>query len=161
MTWKWCKQSANEVAAGWSGSHCGWEENTNQANITSLGHQAEKPKEWDSVGKEYCNCQEEKNLKCSFLMAGSRENMKRNKSLERIWKYKAEWKLAGGGWYFITMTSHHFWLWRLSMSLRCERTRESPRPPEGEMALSLLRLPTSHHSLAVVVSQLEIDPSLA
>lgn len=76
----------------------GKEKNTNQSKTTRLGHRAAKAKEGDSAGREYCNCQEENNQKCGFLMAGSRENMTRSKCLERNWKGKAGRRQSADGW---------------------------------------------------------------
>lgn len=59
---------------GLSGSHCGWKEDTEQANITRLGHQAENQRNDIQQGRNYV----------TVKMAGSRENMKRNKFLKRI-----------------------------------------------------------------------------
>lgn len=85
-----------------------WREEYQPSKITRLGHQAEKSKARDSAGREYCNCHEKNNQKCSFLMAGSRSKCQETntwKESENVRLKVGNWQMVVLGWNSITITA--------------------------------------------------------
>lgn len=158
MTCKVYKQLANEVAArpAVGATMDLWREDQ-PSKITRLGHQAEKSKARDSAGREYCNCHEKNNQKCSFLMAGSRNKCQETntwKESENVRLKVGDWQMAVLGWNSITITSPLLTL-QAVMLLSCERPREVPKTPGRRRALLPVTPSRFPRFSALVVSQCE------
>lgn len=145
----------------WEPPSC--KENNNQADITRVGHQAENSEAWDSAGREYCNCHEKKNQKCSFLMAGSRDKCQETntwKESENVRLKHGNWQMALVGWNSITTASLLLTLHIINV-IEAWKDQGGPQDPRKRESSAPCDASTFPWFSALLVSQCETGPGLA